>query len=188
MDGIKEARICAKLSQRRLAELAGISYKSLQLIEGGRHNPELASLEKIAVALGYPKKLYQDYATDFFNAPPDSIVVLSKRLALLGGKEWKIHFMNFVDAFRASGNELFIEEPPTSKLDPKLRALLTGGVETLCDEKAIGAPSWCQGIDSLQRPWFVAGVENLKTMALLESPMHFRKRNIFVLGNFLQRA
>jgi hypothetical protein len=34
----------------------------------------------------------------------------------------------------------------------------------------------------------VSGVENLKAMALVESPAWFRRRNVFVLGNFLNRA
>jgi hypothetical protein len=34
----------------------------------------------------------------------------------------------------------------------------------------------------------VAGRESLKAMALVESPVWFRRRNIFVLGNFLDRA
>ncbi|NCO37375.1 MAG: hypothetical protein COZ06_23865 [Armatimonadetes bacterium CG_4_10_14_3_um_filter_66_18] len=40
----------------------------------------------------------------------------------------------------------------------------------------------------LPEPWFVSGIENLKATALVESPTHFRKRRIFVLGNFLERA
>lgn len=41
---------------------------------------------------------------------------------------------------------------------------------------------------TLPEPWFVAGVENLKATALVESPLPFRRNNIFVLGNFLSRA
>ena len=40
----------------------------------------------------------------------------------------------------------------------------------------------------LDKPWFVSGFENLKSTALIESPLNFRKRNIFVLGNFLTRV
>jgi hypothetical protein len=40
----------------------------------------------------------------------------------------------------------------------------------------------------LPDPWFVAGIENLKASALVESPVQFRRNNIFVLGNFLSRA
>jgi hypothetical protein len=43
-------------------------------------------------------------------------------------------------------------------------------------------------VEALDSPWFVAGIENLKASALVESPVRFRKRNIFVLANFLERA
>jgi hypothetical protein len=41
---------------------------------------------------------------------------------------------------------------------------------------------------ALSEPWFVSGMENLKASALLESPLPFRRNNVFVLGNFLSRA
>jgi hypothetical protein len=37
-------------------------------------------------------------------------------------------------------------------------------------------------------PWFVSGMESLKAIALVESPLPFRLRKIFVLENFLSRV
>lgn len=42
--------------------------------------------------------------------------------------------------------------------------------------------------EPIQPPWFVAGMENLKAIALAESPLRFRLRKIFVLENFLSRV
>ena len=67
-------------------------------------------------------------------------------------------------------------------------ALLASTVEMLCAERRMPVPWWCGGAGILPAPWFVSGVENLKALALVESPAHFRKRNIFVLANFLARA
>jgi len=61
-------------------------------------------------------------------------------------------------------------------------------VEYLCKELSIPAPAWALDYPSLPNPWFVAGVENLKAIALVESPVVFRKRKIFVLSNFLTRV
>ncbi len=61
-------------------------------------------------------------------------------------------------------------------------------VETVCAEVSLPSPGWCCGVEALDSPWFVAGIENLKASALIESPVRFRKRNIFVLANFLDRA
>jgi hypothetical protein len=43
-------------------------------------------------------------------------------------------------------------------------------------------------IPAYKDPWFVSGMENLKAITLVESPLHFRRRKIFVLGNFLSRV
>ncbi len=69
-----------------------------------------------------------------------------------------------------------------------MRALLASTVEMLCDEARLEPPEWCAAVPALPEPWFVAGMEGLKVLALAESPVHFRKRNIFVLGNFLSRV
>ena len=48
---IKDIRLEKKISQRKLAELAGISNTYLSDIEVGRTNPSLKTLGKIADAL-----------------------------------------------------------------------------------------------------------------------------------------
>jgi hypothetical protein len=78
--------------------------------------------------------------------------------------------------------------PPIPQTSARVRSLLASTVETLCAERGLPRPWWCGGVDVLPMPWFVAGIENLKATALVESPAHFRKRNVFVLANFLARA
>lgn len=53
---IKDIRLERKISQRKLAELAGISNTYLSDIEVGRTNPSLNTLGKIANALEKPIK------------------------------------------------------------------------------------------------------------------------------------
>ncbi len=69
----------------------------------------------------------------------------------------------------------------------KLKALLASVVESLCMKFELDIPSWCKSISSLSDPWFLAETESLKAAALLESPAIFRKRNLFVFENFLER-
>ena len=52
----------------------------------------------------------------------------------------------------------------------------------------ISPPKWAQSMTALNKPWFVSGMESLKASALLESPLGFRAKNIFVHENFLERA
>ena len=47
---------------------------------------------------------------------------------------------------------------------------------------------WTGSVGPLDRPWFVSGYESVKASALIESPVPFRSRNVFVLANFLERV
>jgi hypothetical protein len=48
-------------------------------------------------------------------------------------------------------------------------------------------PAWLDSVPPCQIPWFVSGLENLKAIALAESPLPFRWRKIFVTEGFLSR-
>lgn len=187
MKPLKKAREDRGISQRNLASLASISYKSLQLIEGGLSDPRLSTLEQIATALGYPPHIIEKGIEDIFQLPIDSILMTSARICEEGEASWKIWLFNFVDAFRRHKTLVYIEHPPLLETPAKIKALLAATVETVCEELNLMVPSWCFSIDGLEEPWFVSGLENLKASALVESPVPFRKRNIFVLGNFLER-
>jgi transcriptional regulator with XRE-family HTH domain len=49
---IKKRRIFLKITQQNLAEITGISLRSLQYIEKGQMNPSIEQLEKILDAIG----------------------------------------------------------------------------------------------------------------------------------------
>jgi len=55
-------------------------------------------------------------------------------------------------------------------------------------ELGVESPPWAMRSYYLPEPWFVSEVESLKAMAIQESPLFFRRNNIFVLDNFLSRA
>jgi hypothetical protein len=67
-------------------------------------------------------------------------------------------------------------------------ALLASTAEALCDELGLAPPSWLSEIPACVEPYFVAGLENLKAITIVESPLRFRIRKIFVLENFLSRV
>lgn len=189
MKPLKKIRLRQGISQRHLARRAGVAYKTLQLLESRSHDSRLSTLEQIAGALGYPEGSLRRQVNDFWNSPPDSVKRISEAILEAGEASWKIHLFNFVDAFRAHSDSTdYIAGAPNETSSPKVKALLAATVETLCDDFGRSAPPWCAGIPPLDRPWFPSGIENLKAMALVESPVHFRKRNIFVLENFLSRA
>ena len=137
------------------------------------------------MALGLPAGGIERTLRHSIEQDPDSIVLVSLRIQADGLDSWPLHLFNFVDAFRSAPRESLVRDPPMEGLDRKVKCLLASTVETLCADQHVDMPEWCFGVRGLDEPWFVAQIENLKAMALVESPVRFRKRNIFVLGNFL---
>lgn len=100
---------------------------------------------------------------------------------------WALHLMNFVDDFRRNRDRLAMEEP-FELLGDRMDALLASTAESLCDEIDLDPPEWLSQIPAVEQPYFVSGLENLKAVSLVESPLRFRLRKIFVLENFLTRV
>jgi hypothetical protein len=111
----------------------------------------------------------------------------TKAAMLEYGEHWRIPFMEFVDDFRRL-KDLRLIEKPFALGDERFDSLLASAIEHLCAELDLETPSWSWGVPACKSPWFVSDVENLKAIAIAESPAHFRRRKIFVLGNFLARA
>jgi len=185
---LKQVRDRQGVSQRRLAQRAGVSFRALQMIEAGQTDPRLSSLVKISSALGVPGPAISAELGRVIAEDPDSIVSVSRRVCAEGDTSWKLWLFEFVDAFRRCPSEDLVASPPVPETSDVIRCLLASTVETLCQECGMSPPWWCGGVGPLASPWFVADVENLKATALVESSAPFRKRNIFVLGNFLTRA
>jgi len=105
-----------------------------------------------------------------------------------GENSWKLWLFEFVDQFRKTPVYSLIEKEPAKELPERIKCLLAAAVHALCMEKNVHIPPWTLETQSLETPWFVSGYESLKTSALVESPVSFRGKNIFVLGNFLRRV
>jgi len=102
-------------------------------------------------------------------------------------KNWLIPFLDFVDDFRRNRNLMAIRDP-LELTDEKIDALLASTIEYLGNELRMEIPEWTETVPPCKEPWFVSGIENLKAIAIVESPVFFRRRKIFVLENFLDRV
>jgi len=100
---------------------------------------------------------------------------------------WCIHLMNFVDDFRRRQDLAAVAEPFTLD-DQKMDALLASTAESLCDELKMLPPAWLEKVPECKHAWFVGELERLKAISIVESPLRFRMRKIFVLENFLSRV
>jgi hypothetical protein len=110
-----------------------------------------------------------------------------KREMRMAKENWRIPLMDFVDDFRFSKDTALVARP-FSLDDENTDAMLASTVEYLCDELHLETPDWIWSVPSCKQPWFVSGCDNLKAMAIAESPVFFRRRKIFVLENFLSRV
>lgn len=110
-----------------------------------------------------------------------------KQRILRDPKHWVIHLMEFVDDFRYHKNPDAIKEP-FELGDERMDALLASTAQQLCSELGIPIPDWLWEVPACRDPWFVSGLDSLRAIALVESPVYFRLRKIFVLENFLSRA
>lgn len=102
-------------------------------------------------------------------------------------ENWLIPFMDFVDEFRRH-KDITVVQKPFEKGDERFDAILASMIECLCDELELETPDWVWKVPSCKKPWFVSGMESLKAISIVKSPVWFRRRKIFVLENFLDRV
>ena len=100
---------------------------------------------------------------------------------------WKIALMDFVDDFRYYKDERAIAQP-FELTDEEKDTVFAGVIETLCDELGIQIPSWLADVPPCRTPLFLSRMESLKAIAIVESPVRFRLRKVFVMENFLFRV
>lgn len=103
-----------------------------------------------------------------------------------------IKIANFVDEFRRASHDQKLKMVEKPELHFKKRihnSYFAASVEYLCLESHIPIPGWVHNKKYfLKEPFFAGGLESLKAFLLVESPLPFRRRNIFVSGNALARA
>jgi hypothetical protein len=102
-------------------------------------------------------------------------------------QHWCLHLMNFVDDFRRERDLNAVSEA-FELSDERTDALLASTAEALCDELKLKPPEWLREVPACKEPYFVGELENLKAISIVESPLRFRIRKIFVLENFLSRV
>jgi hypothetical protein len=102
---------------------------------------------------------------------------------------------NFLDEFYTAPNgHALVEVPPL--LAPKFGetghvqdAYLAATAEELTRINNLPFPTWIDAeTRKLHRPWFASSLKALRAVLLLESPVGFRARNLFVSENVLTRA
>lgn len=183
---IQRVRRETRLSERDFSKRSKVSRLTLRAAE---QRASSISVQSLAEILHYQERelillasCQQECLSEY------STAVISTKVQRDGFDSWKIYYFELVDEFRRTLDPQLLLLPPVQSLDSKLKSLLASVVLSLCEEAGIDAPSWSTRSYYLDQPWFLSETESLKATALVESPVWFRKNNIFVLENFLKRA
>jgi hypothetical protein len=123
---------------------------------------------------------------------PKSLIELA-RLAL-EGEPFGRCLANFLDDFYAQPSFAALEAEP-----PRLRGIVADGqikdaylaavAEELARKYRLPHPAWAYAEErKLHSPWFASDLQSLRAVLLVESPVGFRSRNLFVSENALSRA
>ena len=183
---LKYHRLNRNLSEETVAAKASVSRLTLRQAERGEGNPTLKTLDRIAGSLGMELLVL----VVPLETPVDSsasTVAVSLKACHDGFETWPLHLMELVDAFRKTRDLRLLALPPVRELDERLKALLASTVVFLCEEAGVPSPTWAVEPRFLPKPWFLSETESLKAMAIRDSPLAFRRNNIFVQDNFLVR-
>ena len=175
-----------RLSEASLSESAGISRFTLRSVEAGNSSATLHSYLQVGDSLDRETLLLSVNPNPFFSEY--STLGVCMKVQMGNTESWKQHFFDLVDEFRRTLDPRLLLLPPPSDFEQKPKALLSSIVFELCVEASMDVPKWAEHPTFLEKPWFLSDMENLMAMALLESPLAFRRNNIFVLDNFMRRA
>lgn len=69
---------------------------------------------------------------------------------------------------------------PQVELPPRLMNIVAAMIEQAAQRKAVDPPAWTSHIRPLQEPVFASRLESLRLHLLINAPVAFRRRNLFV--------
>jgi len=161
-----------------IADLAGLNKSTVSRYVSGDRQYSLENFEKIATAV---KHIEQERLQG-------RVTVREATQRVIAREDWQIAYFDFVDSFLATRSELLITHQPADGLDIKSLALICSIVMQLCEENQVTPPEWARLSIELEEPWFISKFKSMRAICLVESPVYFKRNNIFVGADFLVRA
>ncbi len=118
---------------------------------------------------------------------PCSLKELS-RWYLQSRNSFDILFRDFLHEFNYNPAEIKLNEEPLL-IDKIKNAYLAATAEQLAYQNDFNIPEWVYKKEYfLDEPYFASSVEGLKPLLIMESPVPFRRRGIFITLNALKTA
>ena len=158
---LREARLRRGLTQRELAELAGVPQPTISAIESGRRSPRLDLVERIIRRARLPLEL------QLIEEPPFSAAATSREVRRRlddpdRDQEWREDgalraVIDLRDALlRASSEELegLVYDRPILCGERRWDAFIAGVVEEVCSERRQAPPPWTREQERFVRPFW----------------------------------
>lgn len=167
-----------KLGIIAVAEAAGLNKSTISRYVNGQREYSLENYKKVFRAVQLIEEAGLRGRTSAREA--------TQRVVL--GEDWQIAYFDFIDSFLATKSEILLEQRPAEGLDIRSLALICAIVMQLCEENKVRAPDWARLSLELEEPWFISKFKSLRATSLVQSPIYFKRNNIFVGDDFLKRA
>jgi len=193
---VRERRTALGLTQRDVAQLAGISQAEVARIETHRSQPTVPTLGRILDALGVeivPKEVNDVRPTIADEVAEDVAGLL--RGAAGSSPDLSECFRSastIVDAAQRWPRLAFLRataKPPRSTGSRQFDALIAALVEDCCRQDGVEPPDW---VDDEHRfvegEWYTSGIDSLHELARQETPPSFRRHGIYAVPGEFSRA
>ncbi len=161
-----------------VASHSGLNKSTISRYAHGQRDYSLENFEKVIAAVEAIEREQMKGLTSARHA--------TQRVA--NGENWQIAYFDFVDSFLLAKNYLLVNQRPVDGLDLKSLALICSIVMQLCEENKVPFPEWAKLSLELDEPWFISKYKSLRAICLVQSPLFFKRNNIFVGNDFLKRA
>ena len=101
--------------------------------------------------------------------------------------EWKPALAELIAHLTRTHSCADFAAPP--KCEAKHLALFAATLNYYSKRLNINCPAWAAiAVPAPDEPWFPAGLVSMRAAAVLESPIEFKRNNVFVTKEFFQRV
>ncbi|MBI5089951.1 MAG: helix-turn-helix domain-containing protein [Actinobacteria bacterium] len=174
---IRSAREQRGLSQRALADRAGVEQSTIARIELGDADPAYSTVVRLLDAAGFR-----------LPEPEPSIPTLAE--AATGGDEVDWTMLRSVTDLAErdpSSVRLLIGAEPSRTADTIARTILAAVAAFLAEQAGIRAPAWARHTPPLDEPWHPTGTPRMVRHTIAETPPAMARYNVWLRTSALRR-
>lgn len=174
---IRSAREQRGLSQRALAERAGVEQSTIARIELGESDPAYSTVIRLLDAAGFRVP-----------APQPSVPTLAEAATGGDGIDWTmLRAVTDLAERDPSTVGLLIGGEPTCDASLTARTILAAIASFLAERTGSHSPPWARHTAALAEPWHPDGTPRMIRQTIAETPPALARYNVWIRASALQR-